>query len=280
MSGDPRRRVQDLTKRIMYVVLDYMRPDIDKPDDGKCVMDCTEAVEAALVADLDAVLGVPSEPSWRCFHCDEVFTDKAEAQEHFGLERDYSTSACRLTAEQVRELRALEQHNAELRAENDRLDNDARLWHEAEADRRRRIGNREWWQELDSREGEKLVLQEKVATLEAELALLRVLGVPHWQPIDSAPTTPQGEKSICYLVRVRGKYGVMVARRYDTGGWSSVPGYWRVHPTHWAPIPGELALLRVGGGDPQNEKEKDSMPNTRVERHPLVEHGDLPRPPL
>lgn len=109
---------------------------------------------------------------WRCFHCDDVFTDRAEAQEHFGLERDGSTPVCQLTAEDVRQLRALEQSNAELRAENERLENDSRLWHEAEADRQRRIGPREWWQELDYREGEKRVLQEEVKRLKAAMNTL------------------------------------------------------------------------------------------------------------
>mgnify|MGYP001614702526 CR=1 FL=1 len=105
----------------------------------------------------------PAGEEWRCFHCNEVFTDEAEGREHFGLERDCSIPACRLSAEDVTQLRDLETQNAELRAENGRLDNSARLWHEADTDRQRRIGNREWWQEIDFREGEKLVLQEQLA---------------------------------------------------------------------------------------------------------------------
>lgn len=33
---------------------------------------------------------------WRCFHCDEVFTSRFKAQEHFGLD-EYSTPACRIS---------------------------------------------------------------------------------------------------------------------------------------------------------------------------------------
>jgi hypothetical protein len=119
---------------------------------------------------------------WRCFHCDEVFTDKAEAQEHFGLERDASTPACQLTVSEVRELRALEQVNAELRAENEQLENLARLWHEAEADRQRRIGHRQWWQEIDSREGEKLVLLERIKALENGFAVRALNAAALWTP--------------------------------------------------------------------------------------------------
>lgn len=32
---------------------------------------------------------------WRCFHCDEVFTDKAEARDHFGAD-ETATPACRI----------------------------------------------------------------------------------------------------------------------------------------------------------------------------------------
>lgn len=36
---------------------------------------------------------------WRCFHCDEVFTNRIDAAEHFGIDEG-ATAACRLTAEQ------------------------------------------------------------------------------------------------------------------------------------------------------------------------------------
>jgi hypothetical protein len=125
----------------------------------------------------DALQAAPAsrpslEKTWRCFHCDEVFTDESEAREHFGAD-EAKTPACRLSRDDVRQLRALEQLNAKWQRECANLENDARLWHEAEADRVRRIGHVQWWQELDSREGEKLALQERVATLEAELAALR-----------------------------------------------------------------------------------------------------------
>lgn len=96
-----------------------------------------------------------------------VADTKDAAREHFGLERDGSMPACRLTADDVKALRALEQANAELRADNERLENFERLYHEADADRIRRIGNCEWWQALDFIEGEKLVLRERIEELES-----------------------------------------------------------------------------------------------------------------
>lgn len=121
--------------------------------------------------------------TWRCFHCEEVFTDKAEAREHFGSD-EWKTPACRLSADSVKKLRELENANTELRRENDRVDNDARLWHESEADRVRRIGHCQWWQHVDSLEGEKLVLQEQVQQLTALGPQETPAG---WQPIETAP---------------------------------------------------------------------------------------------
>jgi phage terminase large subunit GpA-like protein len=144
--------------------------------DGQLIRDWADQLAEALRA------GRPAQPEWRCFHCDEVFTDKAEAEQHFGYEEGMAQSVpvCLLTKEEIAELRDLERQNAALHRENERLENDARLWYESEADRVRRIGNVEWWQEMDSREGEKIVLQEKVASLEAQLRAGRPAA--DWQP--------------------------------------------------------------------------------------------------
>jgi hypothetical protein len=40
---------------------------------------------------------------WRCFHCDEVFTDRASAALHFGP-RIYSDPACAVDAAKLRDL--------------------------------------------------------------------------------------------------------------------------------------------------------------------------------
>lgn len=82
--------------------------------------------------------------TWRCFHCAEAFTDEAEAREHFGSD-EFKTPACRLSADDVKRLRELESDNAQLRHDNEELENDSRLWHASEADRVRRIGHHEWW---------------------------------------------------------------------------------------------------------------------------------------
>lgn len=50
---------------------------------------------------------------WRCFHCDEIFADAAEAALHFGP-RIYSDPACHADAEHLRELeRQLDRYREE-----------------------------------------------------------------------------------------------------------------------------------------------------------------------
>jgi hypothetical protein len=50
---------------------------------------------------------------WRCFHCDEVFTDVEKAREHFGTSLAQSP-ACTIDAAHVRELEAeLARHRSE-----------------------------------------------------------------------------------------------------------------------------------------------------------------------
>lgn len=57
------------------------------------------------------VRAVPAE--WRCFHCDEVFTDEAEARLHFG-DSCVQEPICGVTAERYREVeRQLEEYRSE-----------------------------------------------------------------------------------------------------------------------------------------------------------------------
>src|SRR3546814_10339127 len=54
-------------------------------------------------------------PEWRCFHCDETFTDAAAAREHFGV-TECEDPICGVTAERYREVERL---LAEFRSESD-----------------------------------------------------------------------------------------------------------------------------------------------------------------
>lgn len=107
--------------------------------------------------------------AWRCFHCDEVFTDPAEARQHFGSRRFADVPACQLTPEDVRELRALETANERLRCKNEELDDTARLYHEQCAEIKRLIGDRSLFMELDYRNGEKIVLEARATRLASAL---------------------------------------------------------------------------------------------------------------
>lgn len=140
--------------------------------DDPCFDRVMEAITNAQRQQQAQLAATHAATQWRCFHCDEVFTDEAEAREHFGASMDAQV-ACRLSRDDVKQLRALEALNVKLQRECENLENDSRLWHEAEADRERWIGRRQWWQELDYREGEKIVLTEKLAATHAAIRALR-----------------------------------------------------------------------------------------------------------
>jgi hypothetical protein len=145
--------------------------------------DCaTNAVTIELLRDAASAL---TRLEWRCFHCDEVFTAPGAACDHFGASQG-AESGCLIDRVAVEEggkpergrgllmaLRKAEADIAQLRRDCEGMENDSRLWHEAEADRVRRIGNVQWWQEMDYREGEKLALTERAEAAEAALTRLR-----------------------------------------------------------------------------------------------------------
>jgi hypothetical protein len=74
--------------------------------------DYTSRILSAL--DLSAIVPPPDEVvAWRCFHCDEVFTDEKCAREHFGDTLEVEP-ICQVTAERYREVeRQLESYRNE-----------------------------------------------------------------------------------------------------------------------------------------------------------------------
>lgn len=125
--------------------------------------------------------------SWTCFHCGETFTTPGSARDHFGA-WEGAEPGCLIDRVALEEggtperwrgllmaLRKAEDRIAKLHRENEELENDSRLWHESEADRVRRIGNVQWWQEIDYREGEKIALTERAEAAEAQVEADRVV---------------------------------------------------------------------------------------------------------
>lgn len=68
---------------------------------------------------------------WRCFHCDEVFTDRDEAADHFGVQIDglAEDCACKLTQDQKGIVHMLREAWDELRSYHQE---ETRLIHEVE----------------------------------------------------------------------------------------------------------------------------------------------------
>lgn len=55
---------------------------------------------------------VPPVKTWRCFHCDEVFTDRDKAQEHFGRLED-SAPACSIDIAEYRRMEEVNRRHIE-----------------------------------------------------------------------------------------------------------------------------------------------------------------------
>ena len=123
----------------------------------------------------------PNLNQWTCFHCGETFTTQGSARDHFGA-FEGADAGCLIDRVAIEEggkpergrgllmaLRKAEDRIAELVRELDSVENDARLWHESEGERRRLQKGRDtsWFMFLDSLEGERLVLAERVKELEA-----------------------------------------------------------------------------------------------------------------
>lgn len=115
-----------------------------------------------------------SELSWRCFHCDEVFTDRAAAQEHFGSD-EWQVAGCILKLNEGERLllgtiRELQQRNRDLlqRAQEAEMDHECDAGLRAEL--KRYFGHVDaWscWNTMDEKQG-------RIEALEAELEQLRV----------------------------------------------------------------------------------------------------------
>lgn len=124
---------------------------------------------------------------WTCFHCDETFTDVDAAREHFGADAG-ATPGCwpKVSGDAKTMLTALRESEREvgaLRNANETLDYDSQRLSALSLELEGLFGPgctspRAAWDVLDSLTGEKLVLEARVAELEAQHV---------WQSIVSAP---------------------------------------------------------------------------------------------
>lgn len=130
------------------------------------------------------------ENSWRCFHCEEVFTDKASAEEHFGLDREEWPAACvdpLRTDEKERqaafvsafkEMEAAQEECERLRAQVEQLEHTTEgqqaAIHSYKPFRECNSINDVFFV-YDSIEGRALSAEEKLTALEQENAALKLL---------------------------------------------------------------------------------------------------------
>lgn len=167
--------------------------DLCKRDVQKMVDEFKKQLETAL----GAGGGGARAEEWRCFHCGEVFTTVGGAQDHFGAAEGCEPGCLidRVALEEggkpergrglLMALRKEEAYNRQLRLDNENLDNDSRLYHELRSEVDRLTGGHGLRMELDYRDGEKIVLEQRVKNLEAQLAALLRVGAAHPSELDA-----------------------------------------------------------------------------------------------
>lgn len=154
---------------------------------------------------------------WRCFHCDEAFTDRAAACEHFGESR-VGVPLCqepRDVQEALRRTRIAENESLRMadslgqeRTENERLAHLLASWE-------RQFGTtdpRAAWNRLDSMEGRALAAEARVAELEADAERLNWLQAnPRLSTIRLAGESDRE----CYMYAVAGAPGLKLREIID-----------------------------------------------------------------
>jgi hypothetical protein len=120
--------------------------------------------------------------SWRCFHCNDVFTDREQAAEHFGpnLFDHTRPAACvdPLRYDELarcRELRAARANVEQARRDRDAAEVDADNYHSMRAELRRLFGPgvvspSQAYLVLDEMEGRALAAEERAKRAEETLA--------------------------------------------------------------------------------------------------------------
>jgi hypothetical protein len=74
----------------------------------------TIALEISGPMSCTEVSGAPEDVTWRCFHCNDVFTDRDEAEAHFGID-EMALPACKLSALEGGLVKMLRDQEEELR---------------------------------------------------------------------------------------------------------------------------------------------------------------------
>lgn len=132
--------------------------------------DVAEALRAALSSHSPTM----GQTAWRCFHCDEVFTDERSAREHFG-ETQGDDAACTLNCgerELLIRFREVSKEAAELRVRLDQAEYDCGASVRADIGRTFKCAHtvQDAFNLYDSMEGRALAAEEEVLRLRSALA--------------------------------------------------------------------------------------------------------------
>jgi hypothetical protein len=143
---------------------------------SRCDMSYPLTPESPAVAKPDETLrelALAATP-WRCFHCDEVFTERADALAHFGS-GEWAEAACVEKRERglVESLRAAEGRNHELLSRAQEAESEAEGYAGLRADLKRYFGVSDAWTIHDRTDCALYAVNLRVTELEAKCAALR-----------------------------------------------------------------------------------------------------------
>jgi len=179
---------------------------------------CADQLQATLSA-LTAEAGKGDE--WRCFHCDEAFTDSDSAAVHFGT-HEHQRPACLVDAAEYRRMEAKEARYAEEDADCHRAMHRQQTEHNQALQRAEEAGYAK-----GLRDSGKCPCALSTATPAGE-----------WREIESAPKDQQ--IVMAYFGEDKNLDGFACIGHFFQ--WESMPGPlptgwpWRTLPTHWAPL--------------------------------------------
>lgn len=179
----------------------------------------------------DALAQASTARDWRCFHCDEVFTDPHQARLHFG-KSEHSTPACQVSPERLRELESMLDAYCQEDTELHRAMWGMQCRHRTELIREEEKGYARGLAD-GMKEVQRAVEADEAAKSRMNNEPRQGIGdsrrEPQWQPMETAP---KGERILMLM-----KHGAI------EGQWDGETGsgyYWRPmewYPSHWMPLP-------------------------------------------
>jgi hypothetical protein len=212
------------------------------------IQDAVYAMRGRMSLMNDVAITAPlSCPAWRCFHCDEVFTELKAAANHFGVDHLGDETLCQMAQVDGGIARVIADLAEELQRYRMEDNTSYREFYSLGADHRAALVKEE-------QKGYDRGIAD--ARIEGSSGVAQASG---WQPIETAP---QDETWVLVWERyINLKYHPAEVARYRDGKWRNSANKIVDVVTHWMPIPeapsvsstSRVGLLDPGIDGPYNE---------------------------